>query len=156
MRQPQGDTLSGDTLSKPQFHNNKNYGWDQILGLKFSGGTHYWVEEHSITAIIGVVVIVTLLVLVLGLVLGLVLFSLAALSHISPALSASQGAASRNTPGTTSLVSPIAPLEPPKSTCVYGCTGSCATDLCYDKNRCFGLCPCFCPAEVCCTGCKVE
>ncbi|KAI0411789.1 hypothetical protein F5X98DRAFT_356593 [Xylaria grammica] len=51
-------------LPRAQFHNNDNYGGDQVLGLKLSGGVHCWFGTHLIAvAIVAMTVILLVLVL---------------------------------------------------------------------------------------------
>ncbi|KAI1305689.1 hypothetical protein F5Y03DRAFT_149382 [Xylaria venustula] len=63
---------------RARFHNNKNYGGDQIIGLKLTGGLRCWVENRLAVTVVVVVVmgvavgVAGMLVFAFGLSLGLV------------------------------------------------------------------------------------
>ncbi|KAI0427087.1 hypothetical protein F5Y09DRAFT_41547 [Xylaria sp. FL1042] len=131
-----------DGPPRAQFHNNKNYGGDQIIGLKFSGGTHCSFGNRLVAAgIVGIFVgVAALLVLAVGLALCLVLGGMARCCR-SAVLSTPESPDSLGAPGKT-------PLAPNKVLCAAGFRAD------YDSRSS----ACLRPAEVhcCLVGCEVE
>ncbi|KAI1352184.1 hypothetical protein F5Y01DRAFT_101060 [Xylaria sp. FL0043] len=111
-----------DALPRAQFHNNKNYGGDQILGLKLSGGIHCWFGNRLVAAVITgfIVGVAVLLVLAVGLALGLVLGSVARCCR-SVLLSTPEGPdlLSNEVPCVAGVAGSVADDDPRRSACLH-------------------------------------